>query len=135
MWVSLAAGQQSEEGPSSKILALENAWDRAIESKDVGVLDTLFDNALVYVEYDGRLMTKAEVLAEVRAGKSHSLRIMTQPTMVRVFGTTAIVLETYQEKGIENGKAYERRGRFIDTWIFKNGRWVCVAAQTTLLMR
>jgi ketosteroid isomerase-like protein len=133
--LAAAAGQEnSDGGPTSKILALESAWDRAIENKDLSVLDGLFDNALVYVEYDGTLMTKAEVLSRIKAGNSEAQRIAAQPMMVRVFGTTAVVFATYQEKGMEHGKPYQRRGRFIDTWVFKDGRWVCVAAQATLLL-
>jgi hypothetical protein len=135
--ISLAVAAQDDAGPgaASKILAMETAWDRAMESKDIKVLDAIFDNGLVYVEYDGTLLTKAELLAQIRTGDTHPQQIVTQPMTVRVFGSAAIVIAYYHEKGIEHGKPYERRGRFIDTWVFRNGRWVCVAAQTTLLLR
>jgi hypothetical protein len=50
-----------------------------------------------------------------------------------IWGTTAIVTGIFRERGVHEGKPYSRRGRFIDTWIFKDGIWVCVAAQATLL--
>jgi hypothetical protein len=28
-----------------------------------------------------------------------------------------------------------RRGRFTDTWVFHQGSWVCVASQSTLIMK
>ena len=129
-----ALGQEgADSGAASKILALENAWDRAMESRDIRVLDAIFDNGLVYVDYDGTLLTKAELLAQIKAGALHSEQIVSQPMNVRVFGSAAIVIAYFHEKGIDHGKPYTRRGRFIDTWIFKDGAWVCVAAQTTLL--
>ena len=33
--------------------------------------------------------------------------------------------------GVEKGKIYVRRERVVDTWIFKNGKWVCVATNAT----
>jgi ketosteroid isomerase-like protein len=130
-----AAQENADSGAATKILALENAWDRALENKDIRVLDAIFDNGMVYVEYDGTLLTKAELLAKIQTDYSHPQQIVTQPMTVRVFGNAAIVIAYYREKGTERGKPYERRGRFIDTWVFKNGSWTCVAAQTTLLSR
>jgi ketosteroid isomerase-like protein len=129
------AQETADAGAATKILALENAWDRALESKDIKVLDAIFDNGMVYVEFDGTLLTKAELLAKVKTGYSHPQQIVTQPITVRVFGESAIVIAFYREKGMERGKAYERHGRFIDTWILRNRSWLCVAAQTTLITR
>ena len=30
---------------------------------------------------------------------------------------------------------YEHVGRFTDTWIFQDGKWLCVASHTTLLKK
>ena len=48
------AGQEAANADSqrTKILALENAWNRAEESKDVKALDGLLASTLVYVDYD-----------------------------------------------------------------------------------
>jgi ketosteroid isomerase-like protein len=47
---------------------------------------------------------------------------------VRVFGNTAIATGIFRTKGVEGKKSYVRRERFIDTWMYKDGRWICVAA-------
>lgn len=128
------AQDSGESNTKTKILALENAWDRAMESGDAGVLDGLFDNAMIYVDYDGSMQTKAEVLAQLKNTESKTQRIETQPGVVRVFGNTAVVIATYEEKGTAHGKAYTRRGRYVDTWVMKDGKWVCVVAQATLIL-
>ena len=51
----------------------------------------------------------------------------------KVFETTATVAGIHHGTGVHANKLYQRRGRFIDTWIFENQTWVCVAAQATLL--
>ena len=53
----------SDPDVSSKIVALENLWNQAAEAKDLDALDRILDDAFVYVDPDGKLLTKTEVLA------------------------------------------------------------------------
>ena len=123
----------SDADTASKILALESAWNQAVETRDTKALDTIFDNFLIYVEHDGSVMTKAEYLSTVRKSVGNPEQVTTEKMTAHVWGTTAIVTGIFNERGMRANKLYHRRGRFIDTWIFKNNTWVCVAAQATLL--
>jgi len=119
----LAIGQNSgDSGARSTLLALEHAWDQALERRDVKALAAIFDNSLVYVDFDGKLLTipMDQIVAEQMS--------------VQMFGDTAIVVGTYRVKGVENGKPYLRRGRFTDTWIFTAGHWMCVASEATPIL-
>jgi ketosteroid isomerase-like protein len=119
----------------SNILALEHAWDQAQERGDPKGLAAIFDNALIFVDYDGKLLTKAEYMARVKSNNTHMEQIVAEQMNVQVFGDTAIVVGTYRVKGAENGIPYLRRGRFVDTWVLTGGRWICVAASTTPILR
>jgi hypothetical protein len=125
----LSAQGSDEAGTRSMILALEHAWNQAEAFKDLKALDTLFDNALVYVDSDGTLMNKAAFLAHVKS--AHLQQVVTQSMSVEIFGATAIVTGTYQSNEFQNGRPFARRGRFVDVWILKGSTWACVAAQAT----
>jgi ketosteroid isomerase-like protein len=125
----------SDAGAVTKILALENVWNQAEERKDTKALDSILDNAMVYVDYDGTLRTKAEFLTRVKATNSHPQQEVTESVSAHMFASTAVVTGVYVAKGTENGKAYVRRGRFTDTWAFKDGNWVCVVSQATPITR
>jgi len=86
------------------------------------------------VEHDGSVMTKGGIPnhGEEFRGKPGAVTT-TEKTTAQVWGTTATVAGIYHERGLHANKPYHRRGRFIDTWMFKNKNWVCVAAQATLL--
>jgi ketosteroid isomerase-like protein len=129
------AGQEAANADSqrTKILALENAWNRAEESKDVKALDGLLASTLVYVDYDGTLMDKAKFIASVKAPSLHPEQIVNESMTAYVYGDSAVVTGIYREKGVRNGKAYSRRGRFTDTWVNQSGTWVCAASQSTLI--
>ena len=117
----------------SKILALENAWNQAEEHKDVKALETLLHPDLVYIDYDGSIMTKAEFIASVKAPALHPEQIVNESMTAHVYGDNAVVTGIYREKGVKNGKPYLRRGRFTDTWVYQGGLWTCVASQSTLI--
>jgi ketosteroid isomerase-like protein len=130
-----AAAQNSDDsGGRSNILALEHAWDQAQERGDVKALAAIFDNSLIYIDYDGKLLTKAEYLARVKANTIHMQQIVAEEMSVQMFGNTAIVVGTYRVRGVENGKPYLRRGRFTDTWVLMGTNWICVAAGTTPIL-
>lgn len=121
------------DAEQSKILALENAWNQAEEHKDVHALETLLHPDLVYVDYDGSIMTKAQFIASVKAPALHPEQIVNESMTAHVFGDSAIVTGIYREKGVNNGKPYLHRGRFTDTWVYQNGVWSCVVSQSTLI--
>ncbi|MGD0506849.1 MAG: nuclear transport factor 2 family protein [Terriglobales bacterium] len=129
---AVATGQ-SADADKSKILALENAWNLAERNKDVKALDQLLGSSLVYIDYDGSIQNKEQFLAVVRKPSLHPEQIVNESTTVYMYGTAAVVTGIYREKGVDNGKAYLRRGRFTDTWINVNGTWQCVASQSTLI--
>jgi ketosteroid isomerase-like protein len=123
----------STEAEQTRILALENAWNRAEEHKDVRALDGLLGNDLVYIDYDGSFMDKAQFMASVKAPSLHPEQIVNESMTAHVYGDSAVVTGIYREKGLNKGKPYLRRGRFTDTWVNQNGIWVCVSSQSTLI--
>ena len=96
-------------------------------------MDRLLDSAFIYVDFDGRLMTKAEVLANVELASVQ--QVVTEAMTASLHGNTVVVTGIFRMKGMEGGKPYLRRGRFIDVWMYKNGSWVAISSQGTLIAR
>jgi ketosteroid isomerase-like protein len=131
--VAVLVAQDSDEASvRSKIIALEQVWNQAEAFKDLKALDSLFDSALVYVDSDGTLMTKAEFLSHVKSNRLQ--QVVTMSMTVQVSGDTAIATGIYQANELKNGKPTLQRGRFIDTWVKRDGTWVCIAAQATPIL-
>ena len=128
-----AQGPLQPDAEQTKILALENAWNQAEEHKDVKALESLLDPTLVYIDYDGSIMNKAQFIASVQAPALHPEQIVNESMTAHVYGDSAVVTGVYREKGSNAGKPYLRRGRFTDTWVYQANTWVCVASQSTLI--
>lgn len=135
---SLSAQDISDSATKSKITALEGAWNQAYKSGDARALDALLDNAIILVNDDGSTMTKTEFLASVKSAKpqagSQEQQVAPESMSVHVFGNTAIATGIFRAKGLAGGKSYIRRERFIDTWIYQGGRWICVATDATPIL-
>jgi ketosteroid isomerase-like protein len=136
MGLVVRAQDDSESAVRSKIIALEKAWNQAYKAGDVRALDSILDNEIVLINDDGSLQTKAEFLGSIKATSNNSQEQQVSPESmsVHVFGTIAVATGVFRAKGVEGGKKYLRRERFVDTWIFKNGKWVCVASNATPIL-
>ena len=118
-----------------KLLALENAWNRAAQAQDTKALGALMSDSLIYIDYDGTLMHKADFLNFIKSDSVQPTQVVTEEVSAKIYGDSAVVVGIYREKGTKNGKPYQRRGRFIDTWIKQSGSWQCVASQATLISK
>ena len=129
----LQAQDDSESAVRTRIIALEKAWNQAYKAGDTRALDSILDNEVVLINDDGSIQSKAEFLGSVKATSNNSQEQQVAPESmsVHVFGNTAISTGVFRAKGVEKGKSYVRRERFVDTWIFRNGKWVCVATNAT----
>lgn len=123
---------QDNASVESRIIAMEKAWNQAYKFRDRKALGEILSDSIVLVNDDGSLQSKSTFLSSVDAAKpSDQQQAQPESIAVHVFGDVAIATGIFREKGVENGKAYDRRNRFVDTWVSKNGTWVCVAASAT----
>jgi ketosteroid isomerase-like protein len=126
---------ETEAATKSKIVALEQLWNQAYKAGDTKALDSILDDAIALVNDDGSLQTKAEFLANVKPSTPQSSaqqqQVAPESFNAHVFGNVAIATGVMRVKGVEGGKPYTRRERFVDTWLFKHGTWVCIATDAT----
>jgi len=119
----------------TKIASLERLWDQALKARDTRALDSILSDNVLLVNYDGSVQTKGDFLTSTKKRFSQPTALQPEFTVqfidVHVFGTMAIATGVYQVKGIEQGKPYSRRERFLDTWKFKNGMWLIAGTQAT----
>ena len=125
--------QQTPPSPAvlAKIRELENNRFEAQRRKDNTALDAMLDNALVWVGPDGVQKTKADYLEDLHSAGTSVLDLSPVSMTIDVHGNTAVVVGIYREKGVKDGRAYQLRARFIDTWMLKNGKWLCIASTST----
>ena len=125
---------QSDSGVAAKITALEKAWNQAYKAADRGALNTILDDHVVLSNDDGSAQTKAEFLASLTPINSQEQQVTPESISVYAFGDVAIATGVFQAKGVEKGKHYMRRDRFVDTWMRKGDNWVCIGTNATPIL-
>jgi ketosteroid isomerase-like protein len=134
LWViTLAAQQSSVSDEGGRVQALELAWNHALEAKDTKALNMLLANTFVSVDIDGSVASKSEFLASIKAPDYQPSQAVTEQSNVQVNGDVAVVVGIFRIKGMQKGKPYVHRERFVDTWIKMNGVWQCLASTSTLI--
>jgi ketosteroid isomerase-like protein len=125
---------QDDVAVRGKIVALEKAWNQAYKAGDTRALSDLLDDNIVLINDDGSTQTKRDFLDSIKATNSQEQQVAPESLTVHVFGDTAIATGVFRAAGVEGGKHYSRRERFVDTWVLKNGKWVCVATNATPIL-
>jgi ketosteroid isomerase-like protein len=113
---------------SSKIIAMENLWNRAEMNNDAAAVRLLLAGDFVMTVAEGTLYNKAQMIASVADKSYRPVALQSTGMAVHYYGNTAVVTGAYYEKGVDKGKSWERRGRFTDTWMNLDGRWQCIAS-------
>lgn len=125
-----SAGSSGDEG---QVLALETAWNHAIEVKDAKALDMLLADTMVALESDGTLSNKKEYLAGIKAPDFQPSQAVNETNHVQLYGDTAVAVGIFRIKEVDKGKTTVHRERTVDTWVKMNGTWKCVAAVAVVM--
>lgn len=123
--------QQTGGEPEKTITALENRWLQSYKTNNPDLIAPVLADKFVSTGADGKLLNKAESLADAKATKNTSVDY--ENVQVTVFGDTAIVTGGYKGKGTDgSGKPFDVHLQWTDTWVkMPNGKWQCVASQDT----
>lgn len=112
---------------------LEEEWNAAALKRDKGWFDRNYAADYTSVSSgSAALMTKSEDISDIVDDKGTVDWNGLSNMNIRIEGNTAIVTGINHVKGKdEKGAAYDRRVRFTDTWIKRDGRWQVWASQGT----
>jgi len=109
----------------------ENRWEAAYAAHDHSTIQSMVADDFVGVYFDGKVMTRSSVIAEAKKDRDTYKSAVNEKLAVHTYGpSVAVVVGTAHEKGTDkDGKPFDRKFRFTDTWVARSGRWQCVASQ------
>jgi len=113
---------------ASKIVAMENLWNQMQLNHDAAAMEKMLDDDFVLTDYDGTLLNKTQFLESIKDMSTKLTQEMSEGMKLHPHGNTVVITGATREKGTQNGKPFAHNGRFTDTWMKKNGTWLCVAS-------
>lgn len=108
-----------------ELMQIERDWCAATLKNDAALLGGIVADDVSDISRAGKLSGKAEMLAGVKTGKTTVCEV--DQMKVRVYGDAAVVTGRSTLKS----DTFSGQSLWTDTFIRKNGKWLCVATQSS----
>jgi len=129
------SAQQPKSAPTADeraVLDLEEAWAKAVVKRDAATFKRLLAPGFTYTE-DDRMQSGAELMRDIVSGSDTVTEARNEKLATQSYGNTMIVTGWLVMRGRSGGKSFDRRYRFTDTWLKRDGQWQIIAAQDYLV--
>lgn len=114
---------------------LEQDWNNAVWKRDKTWFDKNFAPDFTSISSTtAKVMNKAEDIADTMNDRSTMEMVETTGMNIRIDRNFAIITGTFRTMGKDDkGSAFDRRIRYTDTWIKRDGRWYAWSSQGTTI--
>ncbi|HTC63315.1 MAG TPA: nuclear transport factor 2 family protein [Candidatus Saccharimonadales bacterium] len=117
----------AEENLKAEILKISDEREEALGKGDVATLDRIDADDLVYTNWRGVTMTKADHQAEIKArGISFQTNFKHADVHVTIHGNTGIVTGVSTTTVQYKGNTMNGSRKFVNVYAKENGQWRCV---------
>ena len=132
-WAATAFGVQDRPVRSDQqiLIQLERDWDAAFLRTDVRFIENVLADEFVATYADGSRGDKAKELTLAAEFNQQVDSSTLDEFTVKVYGDTAVVWFTLRLVGPSKGRQLEVTYRYTDVFVWRAGRWQCVASQST----
>ncbi len=134
--LSAAAGsavmRASAAADEQAVAALDTQYQAAVAKNDAAAMDRILADDFILVTGKGKVFTKADLLNEAHSGRFVYERQEDSSQKVRVWGDTAAVTALLWAKGTEDGKPFEYKLWFSDTYVRTPSGWRYVFGQSSI---
>jgi ketosteroid isomerase-like protein len=113
------------------ILQKEDDQNMALLNNDATVLGDMCAEELAWTNASGILLSKAQMLADLRSGKQKNSTIVHEDVKLHVYGTTVVVTGISKSTYHYNGKEFVGARRFTNVWIKQGEAWLLVVHHVT----
>ena len=128
----VGAAAASPADDEKAVAALDTQYQLAVKNNDAATMDRILADDFVLVTGRGRTSSKADLLKEARSGAIVYEHQEDTEQRVRVWYDTAVVTALLWAKGTENGKPFEYKLWFSDTYVRTPAGWRYVFGQASL---
>ena len=123
---------ESDDEIKKHIIELDSQYQRAVKMNDAAIMDRILADDFILVTGRGKVYSRSDLLKEARNGKTVYEHQEDTNQTVRVWGDTAVITGLLWEKGVSNGKAFDKKLWFSDVYKRTFHGWKYVFAQASI---
>ena len=125
------ASQLSVKSDQEILIQLERDWVAALQRNDVKFVESILAPEFVATYGDGTRGDKKRELQLVADFNQQVDKWTVDEFIVKVFRDTAVVWFTQRLVGPVQGKPTEITTRYMDVFVIRDGKWLCIGSQST----
>lgn len=126
-----AQSQRRAQSDQDVLIKLEKDWDFAYHHKDVKFIENVLAKEFVATYAEGQRADRAKELQLAAEFNQQIDSSVLDEFTVKIYGDTAVVWFTQKLTGPSKGQPLTLTFRYIDVFVMRDGRWQCVASQST----
>lgn len=115
----------------AQVEQLERDRQQAFISGDVDALERATASDYTTINGSGSLSTKAQMMQNLRQGRTKVLSVKLDGLKARIYGDTAVLTGEYRDVTVREGVQHEAHALFTRVFVKSDGRWQAVAYQQT----
>jgi ketosteroid isomerase-like protein len=121
--------------PEATIRDIEDKWEASVKNHDVSIAQAYLADDFRGVSSKGKVMSKSNLLSEIKKDTDVYSSTKNAKVDVRVFGGQfAVATGMSTEEGKDKaGQGFKRTFRWTDVWALRKDKWQCVASQAMLV--
>jgi len=119
-------GTTTESKLKAEVLKVDAQREKALRDGDVAALSRIDADDMVYTNWRGVTMTKAQHLSLIKAKKLTFHTFKHRDVQVRIFGQTAVLTGTSRTHVVYKGVSPEGARKFVNVYVKEGSRWICV---------
>ena len=114
------------------VIVLDTEYQAAVKTNDATTMGRILADDFILVTGRGKVYNKADLLKSARDKEAVYEHQEDTEQTVRVWGDTAVITALLWAKGIQEGKAFDYKLWFSDTYVRTPGGWRYVFGQASL---
>jgi ketosteroid isomerase-like protein len=125
--------ERSSTGTEQAVMRIEHELLNAALKGDASASERHLADTYVFTGPDGTVENKAQAVADLKSGDLKLQSASLDDAKVQVYGDTAIVTYSSNDKGTYKGRDITGKTRWTDVFVNHNGRWQLVATHGNTL--
>ena len=136
VWTAKGQGTSGNQGyvvekAKEEVLKVEDEMNQAIEKGDVNTLGRIFADDFTVTNPSGKIITRAQDLAEIRSGENNLVALDHDDIHLRVYGNTVLLSGRSRSTLQYKGKVSKGPRRFTNVYVKEDGQWRIVDHHVT----
>ncbi len=129
------SSKKASTGSEQAVMAIERELMNAMLKGDASASERYLADTYIFTGPDGTVENKAQAVSDLKSGDLKLQGASLDDLKVHIYGDTAVVTYSSNDKGTFKGKDISGKSRWTDVFVNRGGHWQVVASHGSMLTK